>query len=42
MKLHFSPLKKKRIKRFFKRPPMDSGLDWEMAAHYQEKPLAGI
>jgi hypothetical protein len=29
MKLHFSPVRKKRIKRFFKRMPMDTGLDWE-------------
>ncbi|MBP2662299.1 MAG: hypothetical protein H6Q71_247 [Firmicutes bacterium] len=42
MKLHFSPLRRRRIKRFFKRLPMDTGLDWEMAAHYQEKPVAGI
>ncbi|HWR44778.1 hypothetical protein [Sporomusa sp.] len=42
MKLHFSPLRRHRTKRFFKRLPMDTGLDWEMAAHYPEKPVAGI
>lgn len=42
MKLHFSPQKRKRLKHFFKRLPMDTGLDWEMAAHHQEKPVAGI
>lgn len=42
MKLHFSPLRRKRIKRFYKRLPMDTGLDWETTTLYYEKPLAGI
>ncbi len=33
MKLHFSPLRKCRIKRYCKRLPMDTGLDWDLAAH---------
>lgn len=42
MKFHFSPFGKRRIKRFFKRLPMDTEFDWEMAALYPEKPFAGI
>lgn len=42
MKLHFSPQKKRRMKRFFKRLPMDTGLEWEMTAHYPDRPVAGI
>jgi len=30
MKLHFAPTCKFRFKRFFKRLPMDTGLEWDM------------
>jgi hypothetical protein len=33
MKLRFTPLKKRCIKRFFKRLPMDSGLEWEVVVN---------
>lgn len=36
MKLRFSPLRRHRARRFFKRLPMDTGFDWEMAAHYPD------
>lgn len=42
MKLHFSPLGKRQRKRFFKRLPMDTGLEWEMPVYGYEQPAAGI